>query len=287
MVCVGQIRPARCMGGQRVRDLVCLAPALESCPSSKSDDFGWTGGDVGAAAITGAGSGASVFVEGWCGLVRAGAGWQWRWLSGRRRDLKWAGEPLGSLRERPGPVLGQAQEHLRWPRVIRAAVCSSRYRRILGSARCNSCSVVSSIVWVRASRSAAIRASSTQTSLMFWCLLGRCPRPVSLPDRIRLDPGVRTMLSFEKGEQAAAGVLPPGAVTGDDRTGPARCRLHLRSATPRCVCLSRSKTRSPAKTGTFALPGPVSEPKIRSLLKRQGELALRAGRAFEERVGAE
>jgi len=34
--------------------------------------------------------------------------------------------------------------------------------------------------------------------------------------------------------------------------------------------LSLSKTRIPAKTGTFALSDPVSEPKIRPLLQQRG-----------------
>jgi len=72
---------------------------------------------VEAAAIVGAGSGVSVLLVGWFEVVVLG--------SGRERDLPQAGERSGQ-RECPGPVLGQAQEDLCWPRVMRAAVCSSR-----------------------------------------------------------------------------------------------------------------------------------------------------------------
>ena len=73
-------------------------------------------------------------------------------------------------------------------------MCSSRERSVLGSARCSSGWSVSSIDWVRASRSAAISASSTQTALMLVVPGGQVSDAGVLPgpDAV-FDAGVRTV----------------------------------------------------------------------------------------------
>jgi len=59
-------------------------------------------------------------------------------------------------------------------------------------------------------------------------------------------------------------------VTGDDRLRPARCTLHLRSASSVWVPWTVASPSFPYKEGTFALSGPVSQPKIRPLLQQRG-----------------
>ncbi|KOG11102.1 hypothetical protein ADK35_37460 [Streptomyces viridochromogenes] len=66
---------------------------------------------------------------------------------------------------------------------MRAAACSSRQRSFFGSAEANSPS--SSRAWAQASRSTAVRDSSSQAALIWKWREGKRPKPVVLPQRMR------------------------------------------------------------------------------------------------------
>jgi len=66
----------------------------------------------------------------------------------------------------PGPAAVEAQPELAAAGDQPGAVCSSRWRSVLGSALASPGMSWSSPVWVNASRSIAVRALVNQTALM-------------------------------------------------------------------------------------------------------------------------
>lgn len=106
-------------------------------------------------------------------------------VAGRGRAASLANALVSSCRQ--GQFAAIRKRSRRPPRVIRAAACSSRLRSFFGSAVASSPS--SSRTRVQASRSIAVKDSSSQAWLMAKWREGKRPKPVALPSGCGPRPG--------------------------------------------------------------------------------------------------